>query len=80
MLEHTEHTADGSSWASETDGEDPAGSGRLLVPQVASGISSSSCDVNGFDYLGQAHTIPRQDCASHSKGLWSNKLILGSGG
>lgn len=60
-----EHTADGSSWAAETGGP----SGGVMGtsgPQVVSGINSSSCDVNGFNHLGRAHTIPHQDCAFHS--------------
>lgn len=44
--------------------------------QVVSEISSSSCDVDGFDLLGQAHTVPHEDCAFHSEWLWLGKLIL----
>lgn len=41
--------------------------------QVVSGISPSSCDVNGFEHLGQAHTIPHGDCAFHLERFWLGK-------
>lgn len=70
-----EHTAEWEPWGSETERTQwgVVGTSRL---QDVSGISSASCDVNGFDYLGQAHTIPHRDCAFHSEWLWLGKLIL----
>lgn len=51
--------------------EDLARRGGSSYHLVVSGLNASSCDVNGFDHLGQAHNIPDcEDCAFHSEWLW----------